>query len=107
MALAFMLALWTGQRQGDLLRLTWGAYDGTFIRLKQSKGGVRVVIPVGAPLKAVLEFHSPHIDPDNHLGGSTTIYFRRLPALHGVRHASVQVSQVLPSMTFAAPRCRD
>jgi integrase len=55
MALAFMLALWTGQRQGDLLRLTWGAYDGTFIRLKQSKGGVRVVIPVGAPLKAVLD----------------------------------------------------
>ena len=31
MALAFMLALWTGQRQGDLLRLTWGAYDaGSF-----------------------------------------------------------------------------
>ena len=50
MALAFMLAVWTGQRQGDLLRLTWSAYDGQFIRLRQSKTGVRVVIPVGAPL---------------------------------------------------------
>lgn len=55
MALAITLALWTGQRQGDLLRLTWNAYDGQFIRLRQSKTGVRVVIPVGAPLKAILE----------------------------------------------------
>lgn len=50
--LPLMLALWTGQRQGDLLRLPWSAYDGTRIRLKQSKTGVGVSIPVGAPLKA-------------------------------------------------------
>jgi integrase len=59
--LPLLLALWTGQRQGDLLRLPWSAYDGTHIRLRQSKsirkGGrpVRVVIPVGAPLKAALD----------------------------------------------------
>jgi integrase len=50
-----MLALWTGQRQGDLLRLPWSAYDGTHIRLRQGKTGARVVIPVGAPLKAALD----------------------------------------------------
>ena len=53
--LALMLALWTGQRQGDLLSLPWSAYDGRYIRLRQSKGGRRVVIPEGAPLKAVLD----------------------------------------------------
>jgi integrase len=53
--LALTIALWTGQRQGDLLRLPWSAYDGTHIRMKQSKTGVRVVIPVGAPLKAALD----------------------------------------------------
>lgn len=53
--LALILALWTGQRQGDLLKLTWSAYNGTHIRLKQSKTGARVIIPVGAPLKAALE----------------------------------------------------
>jgi integrase len=53
--LPLMLALWTGQRQGDLLRLPWSAYDGTHIRLRQSKGGARVVIKVGAPLKAALD----------------------------------------------------
>src|SRR5215469_3889478 len=50
-----MLALWTGQRQGDLLRLPWSAYDGTRIRLKQSKTGARVSFKVGAPLKAALD----------------------------------------------------
>lgn len=49
--LAYLLAVWTGQRQGDLLRLPWTAYDGQFIRLKQSKGGPRVKIPVGGELK--------------------------------------------------------
>lgn len=53
--LPFLLALWTGQRQGDLLRLPWSAYDGAKIRLRQSKTGARVVIPVGAPLKAALD----------------------------------------------------
>ena len=53
--LPLMLALWTGQRQGDLLRLPWSAYDGVHIRMRQSKGGVRVVIRVGAPLKRMLD----------------------------------------------------
>ncbi len=53
--LALMLGLWTGQRQGDLLRLPWSAYDGTHIKLKQRKTGARVVVKVGAPLKAALD----------------------------------------------------
>ena len=53
--LPLLLALWTGQRQGDLLQLAWTQYDGDCIRLRQGKTGVRVVIPVGAPLKAALE----------------------------------------------------
>jgi integrase len=59
--LPLLLALWTGQRQGDILRLTWSAYDGATIRLRQSKSmrrrarPVHVVIPVGAPLKAALD----------------------------------------------------
>jgi integrase len=53
--LPLLLALWTGQRQGDLLRLPWSAYDGEYIRLRQSKGGRRIEIRVGAPLKAALD----------------------------------------------------
>lgn len=53
--LPLILALWTGQRQGDLLRLTWQQYDGKVIRLQQSKTGTRVIIPVGAPLRAALD----------------------------------------------------
>ncbi|KAB2947903.1 MAG: tyrosine-type recombinase/integrase [Rhizobiaceae bacterium] len=53
--LALLLALWTGQRQGDLLRLTWTQYDGNVIRLQQGKTGARVTIPVGRPLKEALD----------------------------------------------------
>jgi integrase len=53
--LPLLLALWTGQRQGDLLRLPWSAYDGTHIRLRQSKSRKPVVILVGAPLKVALD----------------------------------------------------
>ena len=52
--LALILALWTGQRQGDLLRLPWSAYDGATIRLRQSKTGRRVGIKAGEPLRLAL-----------------------------------------------------
>ena len=54
-AMAALLALWTGQRQGDLLRLPWSAYDGKYVRLRQSKTGRRVTIPVSKRLKAILD----------------------------------------------------
>lgn len=54
-ALAALIAAETGQRQRDVLRLTWSAYDGQKIRLTQSKGGKRVIVPVTATLKARLD----------------------------------------------------
>jgi integrase len=59
LALGLLMALWTGQRQGDLLRLTWQQYDGTHIRLRQGKTKARVVIPVGDPLKTALAARKP------------------------------------------------
>jgi integrase len=53
--LALLLALWTGQRQGDLLRLPWSAYDGSHIQLRQGKTRARVKIPASAPLKFALD----------------------------------------------------
>lgn len=55
LALAMVLARDTAQRQGDLLRLSWTAYDGKAIRLRQSKTGARVVIPVTDDLRRCLE----------------------------------------------------
>lgn len=49
------LAINTGQRQGDLRTLPWSAYDGQFIRLRQSKTGRHLIIPVTAELRAVLD----------------------------------------------------
>jgi integrase len=52
---AMVLALETGQRQGDLLVLPWSAYDGAWIRLRQNKTGMKVDIPATRRLKAVLD----------------------------------------------------
>jgi integrase len=48
--LALVLALWTGQRQGDLLKLRWSDYQDGKLRVFQSKGQKRVVIPVADTL---------------------------------------------------------
>jgi integrase len=54
--LPFLLALWTGQRQGDLLELVWADYDGSHIEVKkQNKTGASVRVPVGKVLKAALD----------------------------------------------------
>jgi integrase len=53
--LAMLLAINTGQRQGDLLRLPWSAYDGSTIRLRQGKTGAYVSIPVADALKDALD----------------------------------------------------
>lgn len=54
---AFALALYTGQRREDLIRMTWSAYDlraGT-IRVVQGKTGAELDIPIHRELRAILE----------------------------------------------------
>lgn len=53
--LALDLALHTGQRRGDLLRLPWSAYDGEAISLRQGKTRRAVWIPCTDALKAALD----------------------------------------------------
>jgi integrase len=53
--LAMLLAINTGQRQGDLLRLPWSAYDGKVIKIRQRKTGAYVSVPVTDELKAALD----------------------------------------------------
>ncbi|WP_246660747.1 MULTISPECIES: integrase [unclassified Tardiphaga] len=61
---ALLIALWTGQRQGDLIKITWSQYDGTHIRLqvgkrRKGKAKKRVLIPVGSALKTALDARRP------------------------------------------------
>ncbi len=85
--LPLLLALWTGQRQGDLLRLSWSAYDGNHIRLRQSKTGARVSVPVGAPLKAALELHDKTWADSAHIHRQTALDSGWVPRIlaQGVR----------------------
>ena len=53
--LPMLLAINTGQRQGDLLRLPWSAYNGSVIKVRQRKTGAYVSIPVSEALKGALD----------------------------------------------------
>ncbi len=50
-----LLALYTGQRRGDLIRLAWSNYDGQRIRLTQGKTGTSLIIPVHPSLMAAMD----------------------------------------------------
>jgi integrase len=69
MHLPVMLGLWTGQREADILKLTWLQYDGHYIRLEQQKGRKgkkkRVVIPCGEPLRMALDALKANIMSEN------------------------------------------
>jgi integrase len=55
LGLALQIGIWTGQRPSDILAMRWDDYDGQTIRVKQSKTGRRLTIPVAAPLRALLD----------------------------------------------------
>ena len=52
---AMLLALHTGQRQADILRLAWNQYDGKALSLRQGKTGRRVAIPCTTALREMLD----------------------------------------------------
>ena len=58
---ALIIGLHTGQREGDLLRLAWSAYDGGWIKLRQGKArrgsvpGPLVEIPCTGALRRMLD----------------------------------------------------
>jgi integrase len=58
---AMILALHSGQRQGDLLRLAWSAYDGKTLTLRQGKSrrgkspGPPIVVPCTMALRRMLD----------------------------------------------------
>ncbi|MEE8563322.1 MAG: tyrosine-type recombinase/integrase, partial [Alphaproteobacteria bacterium] len=55
MALALKIGMYTGQREGDAVTMTWHDYDGKNIQVVQSKTGTKLTIPVHSDLKKALD----------------------------------------------------
>lgn len=53
--LAAQVALYTGQRLGDLTAMLWSDYDGAHINVVQSKTGAELSIPAIGALRALLD----------------------------------------------------
>jgi integrase len=52
---AVKLALYTGQRRSDLVKMKWSEFDGEFIQVRQQKTDTLVSIPCHKELRAELE----------------------------------------------------
>jgi integrase len=62
MVLALLIAICTGQRQADVLRMSWHDYENGTIQVTQDKTGEKVWIPAHVDLRSILEQlprHSP------------------------------------------------
>jgi integrase len=65
---ALILALHIGQREGDLLRMPWSAYDGAWIKLRQGKARRQgqlaplIEIPCTSALRRMLD-EMPRVSP--------------------------------------------
>ena len=55
MVLALKLGFYTGQREGDVLAMSWHDCDGEYIKVIQSKTGTKLSIPVHAALREALD----------------------------------------------------
>ncbi len=55
MALALKLGLYSGQREGDLLAMSWHDYDGERIQVVPGKTGTKLSIPVHSALREALD----------------------------------------------------
>lgn len=62
MALAVLLAANLGQREGDIIRLTWAQYGSQGISLRQGKTNAFVCVPVSEELRVALD-KAPRTSP--------------------------------------------
>ncbi|PBB39951.1 integrase [Mesorhizobium sp. WSM3866] len=53
--LPFEIAFATGQRQGDILSLTWKQWDGTYLLFNQSKTGKKLKVKANSRLKGLID----------------------------------------------------
>lgn len=58
----YALALYTGQRRGDLVRVRWADVAGPTVPLTQQKTGKRLVLPILPVLREALDAASRHGD---------------------------------------------
>lgn len=104
----YALALYTGQRRGDLVTLKWSSIAGDAFRLKQQKTGKEMVIPIAPPLAEALAAVHPRRDKGILTGDRgealNPVYFGHIMAdaiadaglpqacvLHGLRKSTARI----------------
>jgi integrase len=108
------LALFTGQRRSDLVKMRWDQFDGEFIEVRQQKTGELLSIPCHKALRAQLQVMPRQADtilvgergkplkPD-----SLTLNFSRMLRAMGVTGYSIHGLRKNASRALAEAGCGD
>ena len=95
---AIVLALYTGQRSGDLAAMTWAAYDGEGITVKQQKTGAELWLPVHPALKEEIDAWRLTATAVTILTARNGVPFGR--ALPPAAHAAIKAHPQLRGLVF-------
>jgi len=89
----FMLLLYTGQRIGDVLAMTWADFDGSYIKVTQEKTGAKVDVYCHHALKTELEGYRA----SQRILGATilTRYDGRPLSYNRVRNKTTEILEVI------------
>lgn len=113
--LIFEMCLGTGQRIGDVLRMTWADLSADGIKVKQGKTGARLTIPLTARLEAALAATAragltivaqPNGKPVSYSYAAKLVQDVRKQIgaeawdIHSLRHAAAAEIAALPGMTM-------
>lgn len=113
--LIFEMCLGTGQRIGDVLRMTWADLSAEGVRVKQGKTGARLTIPLTARLEAALAatprvgltiVAQPNGRPVSYSYAAKLVLDVRVKIgaeawdIHSLRHAAAAEIAALPGMTM-------
>jgi len=98
LALATLLAVNLGQRQGDILSLAWNQYDGAAITLRQRKTGRLLIVPVTSDLKTALD-NAPRKSPTVVIAETTGQPYKRHYFSHEFRRIA-RLAKIRPELQF-------
>lgn len=110
--LLFELALGTGQRPGDLVRMKWSDYDGGGISLTQGKTGAALYVPLGERLRTLLDATRPADAPSASILGTEAytgmeVRFRRARDRAGVKGVSLHGLRKNATIELAEAGCTE
>ena len=106
MLTVLLLALYTGQRRQDLVRMTWKDFQGSIIRVRQNKTGEPLMIPCHKDLRAHLDGLTARFGPIIRAADGKTLNANALSSAMNRAVAAIDNMPRVPPRSLTSPASR-